>query len=241
MARKQQRALFELLVTGREEDQARQMLETTRPPTQPAVGQEAAPPGETGPERVPAWGGRLEPRGGLSPAYYYWALGLIAAGCLCAVVYFLVMRFRGGPAIPPDEGGPTFGDVRRGPVDEGLVRPSPPPPPPSEEGTGDEAAQGTGGEGEKAPEGRYRVRIARLDVARSEYTDRLRAFLADQGVETALEGRGGYYFLYSRARFASDTGPEIAAFLAGVNSALEQFEQVTGWPATTNPYVVPTR
>ncbi len=89
-----------------------------------------------------------------------------------------------------------------------------------------------------AAEGKYRLRIARLEVSRSEYTDQLRTLLAERGVETELEARSGYFVLYSQARFASLDADDAKAFLGKVEAVQKEFERKTGWPATTNPYFV---
>jgi hypothetical protein len=96
--------------------------------------------------------------------------------------------------------------------------------------------------GEPAPaaaaEGKFRLRIARLEVSRSEYTDQLRTLLASRGVETDLATRGGYFVLYSRERFVKMDDEKATAFEKKVVEALKEFEQKTGWPAATNPYFV---
>jgi hypothetical protein len=120
------------------------------------------------------------------------------------------------------------------------------------EGTGARAGEGTGvgeatgigeatGVGETAgpaEQGKFRVRIARLEVSRSEYTDQLRTLLASRGVETDLATRGGYFILYSRERFVKMDDEKATAFEKKVVAALKEFEQKTGWPAATNPYFV---
>jgi len=120
------------------------------------------------------------------------------------------------------------------------------------EGTGARAGEGTGvgeatgigeatGVGETAgpaEQGKFRVRIARLEVSRSEYTDQLRTLLASRGVETDLATRGGYFILYSRERFVKMDDEKATAFQKKVVAALKEFEQKTGWPAATNPYFV---
>jgi hypothetical protein len=83
-----------------------------------------------------------------------------------------------------------------------------------------------------------RLRIARLEVSRSEYTDQLRTLLASRGVETDLATRGGYFILYSRERFVKMDDEKATAFEKKVVEALKEFEQKTGWPAATNPYFV---
>jgi len=102
--------------------------------------------------------------------------------------------------------------------------------------TGEEA--GVGEAAGPAEQGKFRLRIARLEVSRSEYTDQLRTLLASRGVETDLATRGGYFILYSRERFVKMDDEKATAFEKKVVEALKEFEQKTGWPAATNPYFV---
>ena len=108
------------------------------------------------------------------------------------------------------------------------------------EGAGARAGEGAGvGEAAgPAEQGKFRLRIARLEVSRSEYTDQLRTLLASRGVETDLATRGGYFILYGRERFVKMDDEKATAFEKKVVEALKEFEQKTGWPAATNPYFV---
>ena len=162
-------------------------------------------------------------------AKYVWiGVAAVAVACLCLFFYALGM-WLSGPALPSEPEQPTMEEVIGGPPEPGLVPPAPPAPvlpppaplPPA-----------------PAAEGKYRLRIARLEVSRSEYTDQLRTLLAERGVETDLEARSGYFVLYSQARFASLEADDAKAFLGKVEAVQKEFERKTGWPATTNPYFV---
>jgi hypothetical protein len=183
----------------------------------------------------------------------YWIV-VAAAGvaCLCVLFYLWGTRSRREPVPPNVEPRPTMEEIGEGPPEAGLVAPAPLPAP-RPEGTarapqagrlnveGERPAPSEPG-GEPAPaaaaEGKFRLRIARLEVSRSEYTDQLRTLLASRGIETDLAARGGYFILYSRERFVKMDDEKATAFEKKVVETLKEFEQKTGWPAATNPYFV---
>ncbi|MGB6917521.1 MAG: hypothetical protein WBF96_03190, partial [Phycisphaerae bacterium] len=177
----------------------------------------------------------------VSLTVYWIVVAAVTVACLCVLFYLWGTRSRRQPVPPNVEPRPTMEDVGRGPVNEGLVGRR-------EEATGAGVGEGAGAEagegagvGEAAgpaEQGKFRLRIARLEVSRSEYTDQLRTLLASRGVETDLVARGGYFILYSRERLAKIDDETATAFEKKVVEALKEFEQKTGWPATTNPYFV---
>jgi len=248
---KSQRALFEILT--KERAQARQPAEAKGGPIvrryggEEGGGRHALPSGS----RLNVEDERAAPIR-VSLTVYWIVVAAVAVACLCALFYLWGTRSRREPVPPNVEPRPTMEEVGRGPVEGGLVASAPPAPAPGLEGTarapqagrltgeGERAAPSEGG-GEQAPaaaEGKFRLRIARLEVSRSEYTDQLRTLLASRGVETDLATRGGYFVLYSRERFVKMDDEKATAFEKKVVEALKEFEQKTGWPAATNPYFV---
>lgn len=255
---KSQRALFEIL--AKERAQARQQTEAKPGPIVRRYG------GEEGGGRQPPVPARPAGAvGGPSSAapirvsltVYWIVVAAAAVACLCVLFYLWGTRSRREPVPPNVEPRPTMEEVGRGPVNEGLVgrREETAGAGAGEgagagvgEGTGARAGEGTGvGEGAgagvgeaagPAEQGKFRVRIARLEVSRSEYTDQLRTLLASRGVETDLATRGGYFILYGRERFVKMDDEKATAFEKKVVEALKEFEQKTGWPAATNPYFV---
>lgn len=247
---KSQRALFEIL--AKERAQARQQAEAKPGPIVRRYG------GEEGGGRQPPVPARpAGPVGGPSAAapirvsltVYWIVVAAVTVACLCVLFYLWGTRSRKEPVPPNVEPRPTMEDVGRGPVNEGLVgRREEATGAGVGEGAGAEAGEGAGAEagegagvGEAAgpaEQGNFRLRIARLEVSRSEYTDQLRTLLASRGVETDLVARGGYFILYSRERLAKIDDETATAFEKKVVEALKEFEQKTGWPATTNPYFV---
>jgi len=244
---KSQRALFEIL--AKERAQARQQTEAKPGPIVRRYG------GEEGGGRQPPVPARPAGAvGGPSSAapirvsltVYWIVVAAAAVACLCALFYLWGTRSRREPVPPNVEPRPTMEEVGKGPTEAGLVAPAPlaPAPSPSEVGGEHGAAPApapgpseVGGE-HGAAEGKFRLRIARLEVSRSEYTDQLRTLLASRGVETDLATRGGYFILYSRERFVKMDDEKATAFEKKVVEALKEFEQKTGWPAATNPYFV---
>jgi len=231
---KSQRALFEIL--AKERAQARQQAEVKPGPIVRRYG------GEEGGGRQPpvparpagAVGGPSGPAPIRVSLTVYWIVVAAAAvACLCVLFYLWGTRSRREPVPPNVEPRPTMEELSQGPVNEGLVGRR-------EEATGAGVGEATGvGEAAgPAEQGKFRLRIARLEVSRSEYTDQLRTLLASRGVETDLATRGGYFVLYSRERFAKMDDETATAFEKKVVEALKEFEQKTGWPAATNPYFV---
>jgi hypothetical protein len=262
---KSQRALFEILT--KERAQARQQAEAKPGPIVRRYGGEEGggrqPPAPARPA-MPVGGPPAAPVR-VSLTVYWVVVAAVAVACLCALFYLWGTRSHREPVPPNVEPRPTMEEVGRGPVDEGLVgrreeatgagagvgegtgaRAGEGAGARSGERTGARAGEGTGvGEGAgvgeaagPAEQGKFRLRIARLEVSRSEYTDQLRTLLASRGVETDLATRGGYFILYSRERFVKTDDEKATAFEKKVVEALKEFEQKTGWPAATNPYFV---
>jgi len=248
---KSQRALFEIL--AKERAQARQQAEAKPGPIVRRYG------GEEGGGRQPPVPARPAGAvGGPSSAApirvsltaYWIVVAAVAVACLCVLFYLWGTRSRREPVPPNVEPRPTMEEVGRGPTERGLVAPAPPAPAPApgEPGGEPEAAPapapgpsegaGVGEAAGPAEQGKFRLRIARLEVSRSEYTDQLRTLLASRGVETDLATRGGYFILYGRERFVKMDDEKATAFEKKVVEALKEFEQKTGWPAATNPYFV---
>ncbi len=258
------RALFEILAKERREEAARRSPQATPEPIvrRYGAGRETEA-GSRRPTERPVQ--RTAPkRGGerrISLTYYHLAIAMVLVACAGMILFVLGTRF-GRPRLPQTEARPTMEEVLKAPSAPGLVMPRPGA---TEEGAEEEAETGAPeeqqdtsaavGAGTAPPPaeqaGRYRLRIARLSVSQSEYTDRLRALLSRNGVETDLEARAGSFILYSRVRFAApDQDPagrfakedveKAKAFAKKVNGLLKEFEQKTGWPAATNPYFVVT-
>jgi len=249
------RALFEILAKARREEAARGGPQATPEPIvrRYGAGREAEAGSRRPTERpvqrtAPKRGGQKR----ISLTYYHLVIALVLVACAGMILFVLGTRF-GRPRLPQTEAHPTMEEVHEAPPAPGLVTPRPGA---TEEGTEEEAETGAAVGAGAAPlpaeqAGRYRLRIARLSVSQSEYTDSLRALLSRNGVETDLEARAGSFILYSRVRFAApDQDPagrfakegveKAKAFAEKVNGLLKEFEQKTGWPAATNPYFVVT-
>jgi hypothetical protein len=84
--------------------------------------------------------------------------------------------------------------------------------------------------------GAWRVRVARLAITNPEYTDKLRHFLQQGGVETELELRRQYYYLYTHARFATEA--EAEAFAQKVNALQRRFAAETKWAVPADAFPV---
>lgn len=244
---KSQRALFEILT--KERAQGRQQAEVKPGPIVRRYGGEEGggrqPPVPARPARPSAAAAPIR----VSLTVYWIVVAAAAVACLCVLFYLWGTRSGREPAPPNVEPRPTMEEVGQGPVNEGLVgRREETAGVGAGEGAGAEAGEGAGvgeatsaGVGEAAgpvEQGKFRLRIARLEVSRSEYTDQLRTLLASQGVETDLATRGGYFILYGRERFVKMDDEKAKAFEKKVAEALKEFEQKTGWPAATNPYFV---
>ena len=263
---KSQRALFEIL--AKERAQARQQTEAKPGPIVRRYGGEEGggrqPPVPARPAGAVGGPSSAAPIR-VSLTVYWIVVAAAAVACLCALFYLWGTRSRREPVPPNVEPRPTMEEVGRGPVNEGLVgrreeatgagvgegagaRAGEGAGARAGEGAGARAGEGAGaragegaGVGEAAgpvEQGKFRLRIARLEVSRSEYTDQLRTLLASRGVETDLATRGGYFILYSRERFVKTDDEKATAFEKKVVEALKEFEQKTGWPAATNPYFV---
>jgi len=243
---KSQRALFEILT--KERAQARQPAEAKGGPIvrryggEEGGGRHALPSGS----RLNVEDERAAPIR-VSLTVYWIVVAAVAVACLCALFYLWGTRSRVEPVPPNVPKQPTMEEVSQAPVAEDLVGKQ------AEagsagEGAGKGAGKGTsqgagegigvGETGGSAAEGKFRLRIARLEVSRSEYTDQLRTLLASRGIETDLAARGGYFILYSRERVAKMDDEKAKALQQKVVEGLKEFEQKTGWPATTNPYFV---
>jgi hypothetical protein len=82
----------------------------------------------------------------------------------------------------------------------------------------------------------YRVRILQLSVSQSHAVDQLRDYLAQRGVETDLEARGGNYILFSRERFPDLRKSDEA--VAQVRKWLGAFEKEFRIPTSKDAYSV---
>ncbi len=257
---KQQRALFEVLARER-----RQQAEAEGQP-KPLVRRGDAGPEKDKPTRGSAAAGAPGDRltgvplqtpfthGRVGLSYFAIGLAVLAVVWLCILSY-LVGRWTSPrqpgaapEALPNVEERPTWDDVRGEGVTPDLTGDGNPATA-GEDQAGDGWPAG-GGEAETEPAGEaptddtapgWRVRIASLEVARSEYIDKLREVLAARGVETEMVPRGGYYILYSQRRVPGTDSPEAKALLRDILAAQQAFEEATGWSARTDPYVVPVR
>jgi hypothetical protein len=254
---KQQRAFFEILAKERGLGAAK----PAGPPKPAPVVQPAAGPRVVKPAPVPE--PRPQPAPGASPAgllaggrltltYYQVAVAVMAAVLVCAIALVAGMYFgRGGePPLPPTQPKPTMEEVRKGPVTGGLVKPGPDdtavggaehPAEPAPAPSGGRAEEPRPPAGPPAPgeaAGRLRLRIARLETTRAAYTDRLRQYLAQNGVGTDLVARRGYQFLYGTARFEKESDEKAVAYKKKVVALLKAFEQQTNWQTATDVYFV---
>jgi hypothetical protein len=200
--------------------------------------------------------------------YYQLLACVIAVVVLCAVAFVLGMHFGGTSdlPLPRTPGVPTIKGVQQKAVTPGLVKPGPedtavggaehpgegplahlPPgkgePTPvgvpvktekAPRGKAGDAAAEDGGD----PSGKLRLRMAQFKNTDSTKTDRLRDFLGQNGVETELVTRGGYQFVYSQAKFVSDTEPKAKAFKDNVVRLLKEFKKQTGITVATDAFYV---
>ena len=227
-------------------------------PTRPAAA--AAPMGRSA-EQIFA-------SGRLVMTYYQLLACGTAVLVLCVVAFVLGMHFGGGPdlPLPRTPSSPTIPDVQKKAVTPGLVKPGPEDTAvggaehPGEEplahlpaGKGQPIPVGAPEKTEKGappekvasgkeeagdPNGKLRLRLAQLKNTDSTKTDRLREFLAENGVETHLVARGGFQFVYSQAKFASDTEPKAKAFKDNVVRLLKEFKKQTGITVSTDAFYV---
>ena len=243
---------------------AKPATEAARPPV-PVVGPArpapaAAPMGRSA-EQVFA-------SGRLVMTYYQLLACVVAVVVLCAAAFVLGMHFGGTSdlPLPRTPGSPTIKDVQHGAVTPGMIKPGPedtavggaehpdegplahlpsgkgePTPvgvPPKAEkavpGKSGEAAAEDGGD----PNGKLRLRLAQFKNTDSSKTDRLRDFLAQNGLETHLVTRGGYHFVYSQAKFVSETEPKAKTYKDNVVRLLKEFKKQTGITVSTDAFYV---
>jgi len=235
------RALFEILAEERREEAARRGSQATPEPIvrRYGAGREAEA-GSRRPTERPVQ--RTTPnRSGqrrINLTYYHLAIALVLVACAGIILFVLGTRF-GGPSLPQTESRPTMEEVLESPTEPGLVPPTPAPGPAP--GPAPSPAPSPAPAPTPVPAGQVRLRIARLKVERSGYTDQLRTLLLENDVETDMVARRGYFILYGRDRFPARDDPKAKEFLKKIENLLKEFEQKTGWPAATNPYFVLTR
>jgi len=184
-------------------------------------------------------------------ALTYYQAAVIGVAVLCALVFFYVLGKYVGESsgLPVVEKHPTFSEIRQTAVTPGLTPPPPTSPPPSPTAGQETAPQPTGTEPSAAatpaattpapPVRRgpqFRVRIARWSASQPEVTDRLRAYLAQQGLETEVETRGGACILYGKERFPDRKTSDALA--AKINGHLEAFEKQTRIPTSKDAYSI---
>jgi lipoprotein-anchoring transpeptidase ErfK/SrfK len=78
---------------------------------------------------------------------------------------------------------------------------------------------------------RYRVRILATTQNYKSEMGRARKFLADKGIETALEFRAGHYFLYTQEAFSSGNDEAVIRLWQRVKNLGKEYTQVskTNW------------
>jgi hypothetical protein len=261
--RPQPRAFFEILREERqakterdakeEEEKAEQkpapLVRRRREPEPPPPPPEPAPEppaARAGPRQ--SWTAGLKARlaNGTVTLSYFW-VGVILIGVVCLSVLCLAIGARmAGPSLPDPPREPGFSEIRAEPPTPGLVGEGGP----TTSGPTEGAETPTGGEGETTnagtgggetappprPKGKYRVRIARLALGRTEYTDKLRDFLQRNGVETELDLRDQFYYLYTREHY--QTKAEADRATGKVNNLKLRFARETRWLAEADAYPV---
>jgi hypothetical protein len=264
---RQRRALFELLAKEHGPQAAKPVV-PVRPAGTAAASPPApvsAPAAAGRPEAAMKPVARASPEalfaaGRVTVTYYQVAVAVLVAACLCVVSFVAGMHWDGGLRLPVTQPKPTFEDIQKGAPTAGLVKPRP-------DDTalgGAEHPNDTGGVGAKTAEGgpehavapakgrtavggadatgeaggKFRLRIAQLKISDASATDRLRAFLSQNGVETELTARRGLQFLYSQAKFVKESDEKAKAFRDKVIGLLKAFKQQTGIQTSTDPYFV---
>jgi len=245
---KQQRAFFEILAKerGLETKPPEPVAAPQAPRPAPRPQPIAAMPPKIRPQPVPS-----ESVGGLFAAkrvtvtYYQLAVVLMTIALLCAIMLAIGMHCDGPkePTLPTTEPDPSIEKVMAEPQTPGLVTP-----PATEIATTAVGGSEHATEAEPLPpaeppaagegSGRYRLRIAKLEVARASYTDRLRDFLDRNGVGTVPVPRRGYLFLYGTARFEKSSDEKAEAYRKKVVALLKAFAQQTKWQTSTDAYFV---
>jgi len=76
--------------------------------------------------------------------------------------------------------------------------------------------------------GDWRVRIFRTRQSRKAELDKAIAFLEGKGIQTAVESRQGFYLLYSRQTFPSESHPEAVALRDRIRELGDEFAAAGG-------------
>jgi hypothetical protein len=232
---------------------------SARVPAAPAL----VPSKPTGQTAGPAWASRFS-YGRVTLTYFQVALALVIVMWLCAMC-FIVGRWLGGRnrlPLPNTPVRPTFEEIKGtrpsgtlleegqdrtpggAPRTGGTTTGGPttagggtPPAGGPAKPAGTPATAGTApAPSPPAPQAKWRVRVARLAITNPEYTEKLRAYLEQNGVETELELRDQWYFLYTKTRFPSDR--ESNAFAQKVNELQRRFGAQTGWNVSADAFSV---
>lgn len=76
--------------------------------------------------------------------------------------------------------------------------------------------------------GPSKIRVFRTSAAKKSELDKAAAFLDAKGIPTVREFRRGFYFLYSKQTFPSDTVPEAVALRDRIRNLGEEFSRASG-------------
>ena len=235
MAAKRSRTFYEALQAAKGDRQAEPPASVIQPAKVPErdIGTgPAGPPREPGMHVPPRRAGFRVP----------WKLVLPVAGAVVIVVVVVIAvvsarrsRFSADASLPSmnevireaprpdvlDNSGPgeltsrmlSFVDEQQGGDGSG---PAPGPAVTDQSGAGD----GLGGD--------WRVRIFRTRQTRKAELDKAIAFLQAKGIPTAVESRQGFYLLYSRRTFPSESDPEAVALRDRIRKLGDEFAAAGG-------------
>jgi hypothetical protein len=256
---KQRGALFDLL---RKERPSEKPPEAIKPqaPVRPVTTPAAAPVVSAPPPRLP--GSNMGPMTQIvtprsimvtnQVTLSYGMLAVVGVGvvCLCVLCFVLGLRLApSGPALPAVDPGKSFPEVQKGPVMPGIVQPPAPTKgtPPGAGPYPGPVSTTTDGPDVVAvapppvvtdthmppTSGEYHVQIQQ--VANDTVLDKLRGYLATNGVETEYEKSGGSYLLFSKQHVDAPKAKEQAA---AINKLLKAFTEETRIPTRADAYSV---
>ncbi len=225
------------------------------PPPPPAAAAEPPAPAE----RRQSWISTVKARlaeGTVTLSYFWVGILAIVFAWLCVLCIFIGTWLAGPASLPNPSREPDFPTVQAEAPTPGLLGeggPTAPGPDTGGESHGGRQTETPVGGSETTPageapgaggtpttpqpKGEWRVRIAgRLPLSQTEYTDKLRAYLLQHGIETELDLRQQYYYLYTSKQFA--TKAESDRFKETVNALKVRFARETGWRADPDAYSV---
>lgn len=158
---------------------------------------------------------------------------------VAAVAAFLIVRRAGHERFEQDRSLQSVDEVSRGPVREDVLANSGPASLGSEMYVYDadaESAESAGGgsavgQGPVTPEeGQWRVRIYMASKSKKDVFDAVVKFLEERGLPTTAEYRKGFYFLYTKRTFPSDTHADTLATLERIKELGKEYFEASGTP-----------